>query len=273
MASAALIDSDEKGTSAPKLWCGCIDCANFFSWRNNTGNRQCWKIISTISFCAIIGCCIYARKDSPVMMAIGVLYILKNMVAIWGQDTPTWIVPGSIAFFIVIYVLGLPSVMFVMVGCPGNSDISFPYKDIIGFMMFVFGLTYSFAYEYGRMQWKKLPENKGRCHTVGLASLSIHPNYFGDLFTYSGWAIASGSICALSISTAQVGGFLWFIIPNSDAYLAERYQADFPSYAAKTAPLIPFLTSPMLNQIVACLGFGASFVASAYCTTTCSADS
>lgn len=207
------------------------------------------------------------------MVAIGVLFLLKNMIAIWGQDSPTFLVPGNPIMFAFLYLFGYPSIFWMLCGCPANGEIAFPYRDIVGFVMYMFGLTYSFAYEYGRFQWKKHPENKGRCHTVGLASLCIHPNYFGDLFTFSGWAIAGGSICGLCFPAFQLGCFLWIIIPNSDAYLAQRYSADFPQYALKTAPLIPFVISPLVNQVIALAGFVGSVVAGTYCTMSCGADS
>jgi len=200
-----------------------------------------------------------------VMVLIGVLWFSKNLVAIWGQDTPTVLAPGNPFMFCMAYVFGIPTTVWIFAGCPENGDISFLYRDVVGLVFFVFGLCYSFAYEVGRFRWKQLPENKGRCHTVGLASLSIHPNYFGDLFTYNGWAIAGGSTCAFSISGFQMGLFLWFWIPHSDAYLAQRYSADFPAYAAKTAPIIPFVRSAFINQVIAWLGLAACMYGSTNC--------
>merc|ERR1712127_68427 len=106
--------------------------------------------------------------------------------------------------------MGLPSALWMLSGCPENGDISFRYRDVVGLTLFVFGSGYSLAYEASRFRWKKLPESKGRCHTVGFARLCIHPNYFGDLISYTGWAIAGGSVCALSLSLFQMGEFLWF---------------------------------------------------------------
>eukprot|EP00929_Paragymnodinium_shiwhaense_P107767 TRINITY_DN74129_c0_g1_i1.p1 TRINITY_DN74129_c0_g1~~TRINITY_DN74129_c0_g1_i1.p1 ORF type:complete len:271 (+),score=23.78 TRINITY_DN74129_c0_g1_i1:70-882(+) len=270
MASVALLEAGSKDAEAPKLWCGCIDCNSLLSWRANTGNRQCYKVLSSCGLATIMSVYVYSRQNFPVMLLIGVLFFLKNMVAVWGQDTPTFIVPGSPALFCLFYFFGIPSAIWIFAGCPASGEISFRYREIVGLVLFVFGTIYSFAYEFGRFQWKKLPENKGRCHTIGLASLSIHPNYFGDLFAYNGWAIAGGSMCAFSISWFQMGMFLWFVIPNADAYLAQRYQKDFPAYAAKTAPLIPFLRSPLVNQIIAWVGFLGSMYAGMQCTAHCS---
>jgi protein-S-isoprenylcysteine O-methyltransferase Ste14 len=269
MASVALLESGSAENQAPKLWGGCIDCANLASWRSNTGNRQCYKACATIGLVANVGVYCYIQWDLPMLVLIAILWFLKNMVAIWGQDTPTCLVPGSPLFACIVYVFAVPSAMYMLSACRGNGAISFPYRDAISLALFVFGTVYAFAYEFGRFQWKKLPENKGRCHTVGLASLCIHPNYFGDLFTYNGWALASGSTCAFGLTLFQMGTFLWFVIPNADAYLAQRYHTEFPAYAAKTAPLFPFVRSPFLNQLIAWIGFVASIYASTYCTEHC----
>jgi len=268
MATESLLEASSKKGEEPNLCCGLVDCNNLLSWRANTGNRQCYKVLSSIGLATIIGVYAYMRKEFPVMVIIGALWFMKNMVAIWGQDTPTWIVPGSPVLFCFIYFFGIPAAVWMLAGCPESGEISLPYRDEVGLGLFVFGTIYSFAYEFGRFRWKSRPENKGKCHTVGLATFSIHPNYFGDLFTYNGWAIAGGSKCGLSLSLFQMGMFLWFVIPNADAYLANRYK-EFPEYAAKTGPLIPFVRSPLVNQIFAWAGFVGSMYASTYCTMHC----
>ena len=49
------------------------------------------------------------------------------------------------------------------------------------------------GYELHRFAFKARPQNKGRLHTEQLASLSIHPNYFGDLFMFTGMALVIGN--------------------------------------------------------------------------------
>lgn len=268
MASESLLDAGAGDAQKSKLWFGCVDCGGLTSWRDSTGNRTCYKALSSIGLAANVGVYVYLRKDFPVMVAIGTLWFLKNMVAIWGQDTPTWIVPGNPFLFCFIYFAGIPGAVWMMSGCPRSGEVAFPHSDMVGLALFISGLAYSFAYEFGRFQWKKRPENKGKCHTVGLASLSTHPNYFGDLLTYNGWALAGASKCAFSLSMFQMAMFVWFVIPNADAYLARRYP-EFPAYAAKTAPIIPFVRSPMVNWLIAGVGAVASMYTGAFCTMSC----
>lgn len=257
--------------TAPRLWCGVLDCNSLLSWRSNTGDRELYKALSSAGLAVNIGVYLYLRSEFPAMTLIGVLYFLKNMVAIWGQDTPTWLVPGSPAFFVLIYLVGIPSALWMLVGCPASCDstLDFPHRDVVAVAMFVFGLSFSFVYEFGRFRWKKRPENKGRLHTVGLAALCVHPNYFGDLFTYNGWALAGGTKCAFGLSLFQLSLFVWFVIPNADAYLAKRYPDEFPAYADNTATLIPFLRSPLLNHLLAAICCAGSVYASIFCTERC----
>ncbi|CAK9079044.1 unnamed protein product [Durusdinium trenchii] len=123
----------------------------------------------------------------------------------------------------------------------------------LGLALYLGGSFYSLAYEVGRFRWKARPENKGKLHTVGLASWCIHPNYFGDLFTYTGWGLAAGTTCAVSVPVLMFFTFVLVVVPNSDNYLSQRYPKEFPAYAAHTATLIPGLHSKVLSQVLAWL--------------------
>lgn len=252
------------------LWCGYVDCNDFgLYWRKDTGNRKFWKVLSSFTLIGCVGAYIYTRMEFPIMTAIGILWLVKNLVTIWGQETPTVFAPGNWFVFFLAYGMGIPSVIWMFAGCPGTGDLVFPNNDIIGLVLVVFGLGTSYTYEVQRFNWKQLPENRGRLHTVGLARFSMHPNYFGDLFTYIGWTIASGSRCGFGIAAFQMALFVWFWIPSSDAYLAQRYSSESPQYAAKTASIIPFVRSSIVNHTIAFVGFVYACYASTFCSMRC----
>ena len=51
----------------------------------------------------------------------------------------------------------------------------------------------------------------------------IHPNYLGDLFTYTGWALACGTTCALSIPIFMLpNGFHPFFLCFFDYFFGVR---------------------------------------------------
>ena len=130
----------------------------------------------------------------------------------------------------------------------------FPHRETAGLALYLFGSSYSLGYEVHRFRWKARPENQGKLHTVGLAThcipvkarpgrqaqldvagypalatirlrrraflhrrYCIHPNYFGDLFTYGGWGLACGTQCAMSLSPVSLFYLTLFVAPNSDA--------------------------------------------------------
>ena len=47
--------------------------------------------------------------------------------------------------------------------------------------------------ELQRKWWKAQPQNKGRCYTQGLFSLSRNINYFGDVVLFGAWAAATAA--------------------------------------------------------------------------------
>ncbi|CAE6959708.1 unnamed protein product [Symbiodinium natans] len=201
-----------------------------------------------------------------ILHIIGGLFTSKVLVTIWGQETPTWFCPASFGLLFVIYVIGLPTLAYMFGVCTMNPDIRFPGRDQVGLGLYVGGSLYSLAYEVGRFRWKARPEHKGKLHKEGLAAWSIHPNYFGDLFAYTGWGLASGTTCAVSIPIFMIFTFVFVIMPNSDSYLAQRYPEEFPAYAAQTATLIPGLHSKALSKFLAWV---ACFISIYYWCYTC----
>jgi len=111
----------------------------------------------------------------------------------------------------------------------------------LGLFLFAAGSwTNSYA-EYARNIWKQKPENRGRLYTQGLFRYTRHPNYFGDLISFSGLCLISGRLITIIIPLMMIAGFIFANIPMLDAHLHEHYGATFDDYAAKTRKLIPFI--------------------------------
>lgn len=169
-----------------------------------------------------------------------------------------------------IFVLIIPGFIYTDTVCVQDPDITFHGHEIVGVICFLFGSTYALSYEMGRFQWKKQPENKGRLHTIGLAKYSIHPNYFGDLFTYSGYGITAGTTCSLALPIWMIVSFVFIVNPNSDAYLAQRYALDgWSEYSGKTATMVPGVRGKYPNIILGILGGVVAFMFSAKCGVQC----
>ena len=110
-----------------------------------------------------------------------------------------------------------------------------------GVILFAAGSWMNSYAEYARNEWKKLPENHGRLYTLGLFRYSRHPNYLGDLISFSGLCIISGAWVTAVIPALMLAGFVFGSVPMLDAHLLKKYGAAFDDYAKQTAKLIPFV--------------------------------
>jgi protein-S-isoprenylcysteine O-methyltransferase Ste14 len=254
-------------------WCGgLVDCNKLLSWRGAGSDRRLWKAFCSVAMVAEMGFyvyVVYVAQASPWLMLFGTLTTLKMLIETWGQDTPNWVCPGGPLMFLVVYVLILPGIIYADGICTSNQDISFPGRDLLGVFLFFFGSSYALTYEMGRFKWKARPENKGKLHTEGLAAYCIHPNYFADLFTYTGWALCAGTTCALSAPAGMVWSFVLFVIPNSDAYLAQRYWREWDDYSRRVATFIPGLHSQIGLQVLAWACFAVAGILGGKCAGQC----
>jgi protein-S-isoprenylcysteine O-methyltransferase Ste14 len=250
--------------------CG-VNCGAWVGWRGSSlENRTAWKAVCSALLCAYTGWYFTMVGDSAALIVIGAVWAAKLLVEIWGQHTPTWACPGTAKLFVAVYVLGLPCFVYLFGGCRGGPNkVDVPHREAVALLLYLFGSGYSLWYEVHRFRWKARPETKGRLHTIGLAQFCIHPNYFGDLFTYTGWGLAAGTRCALSVTPASFWYLILFVVPNSDAYLAERYATEWPAYAARTATLIPFLRNKTAMSALAWLGLVVSIYLQLDCTAAC----
>ena len=123
----------------------------------------------------------------------------------------------------------------------GRNPAPFGPAAAIGVALFVAGSWMNTQVEYARYQWKRRPENRGRLYTLGLFHYSRHPNYLGDLISFSGMCLISGAWITAVIPVLMLAGFVFVNIPVLDSHLHDRYGAAFDEYARRTRKLIPLL--------------------------------
>jgi protein-S-isoprenylcysteine O-methyltransferase Ste14 len=111
----------------------------------------------------------------------------------------------------------------------------------VGAILFVLGSWLNSYAEYARSKWKQIPENRGRLYTLGLFRYSRHPNYLGDLISFSGLCMISGCWLTVPIPLLMLAGFVFANIPMLDAHLRDHYGVAFDEYSARTYKLIPFI--------------------------------
>jgi isoprenylcysteine carboxyl methyltransferase (ICMT) family protein YpbQ len=99
--------------------------------------------------------------------------------------------------------------IYLLLGISGGTDPEpLGVAAVIGVILFLFGSWMNSYAEYARHVWKRLPENRGRLYTQGLFQYSRHPNYLGDLISFSGICPISGAWVTAVIPVLMLAGFV-----------------------------------------------------------------
>jgi protein-S-isoprenylcysteine O-methyltransferase Ste14 len=144
----------------------------------------------------------------------------------------------SEVFTVAPWVLGIYLLLAI---CGGTDSTMLGAAGGVGAALFVAGSWMNSYAEYARMGWKQKPENRRQLYTDGLFRYSRHPNYFGDLLSFSGLCLISGCMLSAIIPLVMLAGFLFVNIPMLDSHLQNRYGKAFDEYARRTRKLIPFI--------------------------------
>ena len=123
----------------------------------------------------------------------------------------------------------------------GIHAAPFGAAAILGILLFLFGSWMNSWAEYQRHAWKRNPDNKGKLYTEGLFRISMHPNYLGDVISFSGIALVAGAWFTAAIPAIMLAGFIFANIPMLDSHLHDHYGAAFDDYAKRTSKLIPYI--------------------------------
>ncbi len=137
-----------------------------------------------------------------------------------------------------------PWVLFIFVllaFAGGTNAAAFGAAAIAGGFLFVFGSWMNSYAEYQRHAWKLRLENRGKLYTAGLFRYSRHPNYLGDLLSFSGLCLFTGRWFTGIVQALMLCGFVFVNIPVLDAHLRDHYGSAFDEYARRTRKLAPFI--------------------------------
>lgn len=138
---------------------------------------------------------------------------------------------------VVAILMSVALFSFLHIG--GRSPLEINALDYSGIILFLTGSWINTRSEYTRHIWKKNEDHKGKLYTAGLFKYSMHINYFGDVFLFTGFALITQSFSLLIIPLFMAINFIFFIIPRLDKYLATKYGNEFLDYASRTKKLIP----------------------------------
>jgi hypothetical protein len=123
----------------------------------------------------------------------------------------------------------------------GTNPAALGFVGFDGAVLFLLGSWTNTYAEYQRHVWKQCPDHSGKLFTQGLFRHIRHPNYFGDLLSFSGLCLLTGRWITVIIPVLMLCGFVFVNVPMLDAHLREHYGAAFDEYARKTRKLIPFV--------------------------------
>ncbi|MGA8160870.1 MAG: DUF1295 domain-containing protein [Acidobacteriaceae bacterium] len=111
----------------------------------------------------------------------------------------------------------------------------------LGAFLFLLGSWMNSYAEFARHRWKLQPSHQGRLYTGTLFRWTRHPNYLGDLLSFSGLCLFTGRWITAIIPALMLTGFVFVNIPVLDAHLRDHYGAEFDDYARHTRKLIPYI--------------------------------
>jgi protein-S-isoprenylcysteine O-methyltransferase Ste14 len=132
--------------------------------------------------------------------------------------------------------------IFLLLGIEGATNHTPPGAAfLLGVGLFLGGSWANTYAEFDRNRWKVRPENRGRLYTGGLFRYTRHPNYLGDLLSFSGLCLFAGRWPAAVVPALMLAGFVFVNVPMLDAHLRSHYGDAFDTYAQRTPKLIPFL--------------------------------
>lgn len=154
-------------------------------------------------------------------------FVFLTRAAGWSEAS--MIVPWVLCIYLLLAIAG------------GRNSAPFGAVAGAGAVLFVLGSWMNSYSEYARHVWKRQPENCGHLYTLGLFRYSRHPNYLGDLISFSGLCLVSGRWMTIVIPSIMLAGFVFANIPMLDSHLHDHYGAAFDEYAARTRKLIPFV--------------------------------
>jgi Predicted membrane protein len=197
------------------LWGGGIGSvsARFgWSWTSGDGARRlCLAVMLSIYFVRLL--------------LTQFLFLTRSL----GWSEVCMIVPWILCIYLLLAIAG------------GTNPVPFDAVTGAGAVLFVLGSWMNSYAEYARHVWKRQPENRGRLYTLGLFRYSRHPNYLGDLISFSGLCLISGRWITIVIPSIMLAGFVFANISMLDSHLRDHYGAAFDEYAARTSKLIPFV--------------------------------
>jgi len=177
------------------------------------------------------------NESRRICLAVALTIYLLRLLAtqfVFLKRAVGWGEAGAIApWLLLLYVA------YALAG--GTNSAAAGVAAVGGGILFVLGSWMNSYAELARDRWKRRPGNRGKLYTLGLFRYARHPNYLGDVISFTGLSVLTGRWETTFIPLAILAGFILVNIPMLDAHLHDHYGAAFDEYAMRTRKLIPFV--------------------------------
>ena len=145
-----------------------------------------------------------------------------------------------------VFLTTVNAVTIIVLNHQGTLDLFF----MAGFTLWVLGFAFEAIADKQKKSFSEIPENKDKFITIGLWSISRHPNYFGEIVLWTGIAIISLPLLSgWQLITLVSPVFVYLLLTKISGlpFLEEKAEKkwgkdkDYLKYKSMTPILIPLL--------------------------------
>ena len=174
------------------------------------------------------------------IIAFHAFYILRTNIGNFMTRLDayySWIGVVMLSVFIFPFIT-LPMTFFAN---PMEDTFGFKYLTFLSILLYMIGSVIHSSYEFTRFFFKQ-NVTKNKLYTSGLSAVVRHPNFFGDLLLFFGWAVVSNNFWCLLVPCYQFWHFYKTVIPELETYLRAKYgEVQYNKYAKDVKALIPLI--------------------------------
>jgi steroid 5-alpha reductase family enzyme len=207
-----------------------------------------FDLTGSISYIATVSAAIYLNPQLNIRDMI-----ICAMIVIWalrlgsflfgrikkdGKDKRFTVMKTKFTWFLMTWTLGGLWVLVTMAAglAAITSDTAVPLGGLAytGIFLWVAGMVIEVMADTQKTNFRKIPENRDRFITSGIWAWSRHPNYFGEIIEWLGWAILTWSISGAVFALWTIAN----LFPRAFAH-HQWYKEKFPDYPKNRKAIIP----------------------------------
>jgi steroid 5-alpha reductase family enzyme len=132
-------------------------------------------------------------------------------------------------------------ILYLLLVFWGDKNTPLGPLDAFAVILFIAGSALTTGAELARKRWKKREGNLGHLYTGGAFRFAQHINYFGEVVSFSGFAVLTRNWWAVIVPIFMLVSFVFVHIPALDRHLREHYSSEFVEYQRTTKKLVPFV--------------------------------